>query len=991
VFRALPWVRSLAALALPAALSAQTTSVVTGTVRDAGTNQPIVGAAVTVVGTSLGTLTNDRGVYRIERVRTGAATISAQYLGYQRLTRAITVAGAGSTLTQDFALARVALQLDATVITGLPTQTTAREQGAARGLVSAETFAQRPTAPIDQTVQGRVPGVEVFSTDGSPGGGLRFRIRGPNSINGSPEPLVIIDGVIAHNGNRNGQTGQTQVPGFGVNDGSQAFQGLNPEDIASMEILKGAAAAALYGSRASNGAIVIKTKTGRAGQTAFTGSIATGTQELTRGPENIKMDWSPTEIQQWADLVNPGRFVTARYTAAQIQQFGQNPRRNWLVDDPFRSAQFVRYSLGASGGNQGLTYSVSGSDASTEGIMRGTGFRAQNFKLGLDIVPNDKLLINVTTNISRTTRDQLSASGSPLNPLDWYGGSIAMPFMADPRVDFRAPTVFPTQAFGVNYDALWNVRRKSDNQRFLVGTTATYNVTSNLNVTATAGVDYSNEDGRNIFPFAWNTFINPNGRLDVDKVGIFQGNLNLGVNHALTVGSDWTFKTTAGSQFEERRRQYNSIRLQDLSIPTAADDRANNYVTRADQRDVFADQRTLGLYVNETVGFRDKLFVGAGVRADRGSAFRQQTFMYPRGSVSYVVNKDLRVRAAVGTAGTQPVPYQVTPLWAADPRGYGGGAVVRALTPGNADLRPERQIETEGGFDWSLKGGRIVLEGSYYNKSITDLLLSSPVNPAITGNGLALNLLNVGSMYNRGLELGLTTKNLVRSRFEWTTVTSLTTLDNKVTSLLVDNITDNSVAGVGASSGFAGVPRVRTGYPLSGFWGFTTTSPTVEQYLGSPLPKLEASLVNDFVFFKDLSLSVLFNGKFGHKRFSWVDRTLSNANWRLHKERWNLPTADLNAGNTQMDLWVGDADFVRLRNVVLTYQVPTRFTRNLGARSLQLQLSGNNLGVWTKYRGGYDPENETSGFNESGNWVRGIDFWQSGPPRTFSFALNIGM
>ena len=107
-------------------------------------------------------------------------------------------------------------------------------QGAARGVVSAETFAQRPTSTIDQTVQGRVPGVEVFSTDGSPGGGLRFRMRGPNSINGSPEPLVIIDGVIVHNGNRNGQTGQTQVPGFGVNDGSQAFQGVNPEDIASM-------------------------------------------------------------------------------------------------------------------------------------------------------------------------------------------------------------------------------------------------------------------------------------------------------------------------------------------------------------------------------------------------------------------------------------------------------------------------------------------------------------------------------------------------------------------------------------------------------------------------------------------------------------------------------------------------------------------------------------------------------------------------------------
>lgn len=984
--------RMLAALVgtlLPLALQAQT-AIVTGTVRDAASNQPIVGAAVSISGTSLGALTNARGVYRIERVRPGPATLIAQLLGYQRQTRAVTAA-LGEPITADFGMTRVALLLDANVITGLPTQTTAREQGAARGVVSAETFAQRPTAPIDQTVQGRVPGVEVFSTDGAPGGGLRFRIRGPNSINGSPEPLVIIDGVIVHNGNRNGQAGQTQVPGFGVNDGSQAFQGLNPEDIASLEILKGAAAAALYGSRASNGAIVIRTKTGRAGQNLFTGSYASGTQQLTRGPDNIKLDWTPTEIQQWADLVNPARFVTARYTPTQITQFGQNPIRNWLVDDPFRNAQFQRYSIGASGGSQGLTYSVTGSDVSTQGIMRGTDFRAQNFKLGLDIVPTDKLLLNVTTNISRTSRNQLSASGSPLNPLDWYGGSISMPFMKDPRVDFRAPTVFPTQAFGVNYDALWNVRRRSESQRILVGSTATYNVTSTLNVVATAGADYSSEDGRNIFPFAWNTFINPAGRLDVDRVGIFQGNVNLGINHAASWGTDWTFKSTVGSQFEERRRQYNSIRLQDLSIPTAADDRANNYVTRADQRDVFADQRTLGLYANETVGYKDKLFVGVGVRADRGSAFKQQTFTYPRGSISYVVNKDLRLRAAIGTAGTQPVPYQVTPLWAADPRGYGGGSVVRALTPGNSDLRPERQREIEGGVDYSTLGGRVVLEGSYYNKSITDLLLTTPVNPATTGNGLALNLLNVGSMYNRGVEIGLTTKNVVRSNFEWTTVTSLTTLNNKVTDLLVDNITDNSVAGVGASSSFAGVPRVRKGYPLGGFWGFTRASPTTEQFLGSPLPKLEASLVNDFVLFKDLSLSVLLNGKFGHQRFSWVDRTLSNANWRLHKDRWNLPAADLNAGNTLMDLWVAPADFVRLRNVVLTYQVPTRLTKSLRTRSLQLQLSGNNLAVWTGYKGGYDPENETSGFNESGNWVRGIDFWQSGPPRTFSFALNIGM
>ena len=187
------------------------------------------------------------------------------------------------------------------------------------------------------------------------------------------------------------------------------------------------------------------------------------------------------------------------------------------------------------------------------------------------------------------------------------------------------------------------------------------------------------------------------------------------------------------------------------------------------------------------------------------------------------------------------------------------------------------------------------------------------------------------------------------------------------------------------------MPRVRLGYPLGGFWGVTTASPTVEQYLGSPLPKYEASLVNDIVLFKNVTVSALLNGKFGHKRFSWVDRALSNSNWRLHKDRWNLSTADLNAGNSFMDLWVSSADFVRLRNVVVSYQVPPRLLKNIRTRSLQLQLSGNNLGVWTKYKGGYDPENETSGFNESGNWVRGIDFWQSGPPRTFSFALNIGM
>ena len=199
------------------------------------------------------------------------------------------------------------------------------------------------------------------------------------------------------------------------------------------------------------------------------------------------------------------------------------------------------------------------------------------------------------------------------------------------------------------------------------------------------------------------------------------------------------------------------------------------------------------------------------------------------------------------------------------------------------------------------------------------------------------------------------------------------------------------MAGVGASSSFANVPRVRKGYPLSSFWGFTTANPTVDTYLGSPLPKVEASLTNDFVLFKDLSLSVLLNGKFGHKRFSWVDRALSNSNWRLHKDRWNLPTAELNAGNTLMDLWVSPADFVRLRNVVMSYNVPPRLLGLMRTRTLQLQLTASNLAVWTRYKGGYDPENETTGFNESGNWVRGIDFWQSGPPRTFTFGFNIGL
>jgi TonB-linked SusC/RagA family outer membrane protein len=987
-------------LALPQWLWAQS-GTISGKITNAADEEPLVGATVQVKGTTIGTATDIRGQYQLTGVPVGKSVmLIIRSIGFKEKEVAVSLV-ANETKTFDFSLESADLYLEDIVVTGLAVQTKQKELGTSRANVSSRTLDELPIPTVEDALIGRLAGVETYSADGAPGGGFRFRMRGGNSIIGASEPLVIVDGIFLDNSNRNVTTGANAVNGtgsasFGMNNGTRALAAINPEDIESIEVLKGAAAASLYGSRASSGVIVIKTKSGGGGQPTFEYSLDAGVTQVHRGVLNYKKDWTPEQVRTWANLVNEaqtGAAIARRYTAAEIEQFAQqsNLGNDWMTA-AFRQGSFSRHTFRVSGGDNKLSYYASASTQNNIGHQKGTEFSANGFRVSVTSRPTTKFEIRVNADYSADKRKQLPGGAPGFFIVNaWGRNSNAMPFMNLDQV--RSPGQAARTDLGIpSPDAYTTIRRENDIQRIIGSVNAKYNITQNLIVDANLGIDNSTIDGKMIYPFGV-VSIFPTGRLDIDKEVLRQTTFTLGLNHAWEINKDLYVKSAAGLQYDENLRTYLYARFQNR-VPTVDEQFLGGYQTfnAGSNFELRTPVNTLGIYFNETIGYKDKIFVNLGGRFDRGTAFREQFFFYPRASVSYNIKDNIRARAAVGTSGTQPPPFAINPTFGLDPGGYNGASAINYLTPGNNNLKPETQIETEIGIDGSLLKGRLNFELTFYNKQFRDLLLNSGVNPAIN-RGFTENLINVGEMYNRGFEIAINGDILRTKDLTWNLGFTGTTLDNKVTSL---NIAAQPGQTPQILGGLLSVARIKEGYPLSGLWTPTATGQDI--YLGSPFAKFDFN-INTQVDYKGLFARVLFGGKSGMKRFNGTARDLAAPGTRMHDELWDRSAAELNAPAAQGGIlndfsrWVQDASFTKLRFLTVGYNMPKSMVSKLPGgfvKKLTVSLTGANLLTFSKYKGGYDIESETSGAGQQNAWVRGIDFWEAGIPRSYTFSLNVG-
>ncbi len=1000
---------SAAALSLMVASSAVSAQAVasTGTVRgkvtDAGTGQPLADAQILVANTRVGALTNARGEYVLTAAPAGTRTITVRRLGYLPASRSVTITE-GGTATLDVSLTISAMNLGEIVVTGSAAPTEKRKVGTSIASLDSTVISRAQSVTVDQALQGKIAGAQISQNSGGPGGGgISVRLRGTNSFISGSDPLYIIDGVIVDNG-----SGQLADLG-GRSNPQNRLADINPQDIERIEIIRGAAAAALYGSRANNGVVQIFTKRGSIGKPRFALTTRYGMNELR---EKQPFNLYPFDVNG---------LPTPRFD---------------YQDDIFRRSPSTEQNLTVEGGNDQTRYFISGNYADDQGIMRSTSSQRTGARINLQQQLASNLVANVTSNFV-TTSNQFQAFGEQND----YGimGSL---FFSPTNVDFRPVNgVYPLPpSLGTNpLLAIDRIRNPQTINRFIGSTKFTWTPRANLLLDYTLGIDNSAFEQRQFVPRSAVLGTAPlaTGRsqsvfqdtrvINQDGVGSYSWRLN----------DAFGMRTTAGFNYTSQRLRTTSATANGLA-PVGELVSAGS-IFAAGQSDV--ELRTLGFYAQQEIDWSNKLFFTGAVRYDASSTFapteRWQAF--PKLSLSYVALENrtglvnnLRLRTALGWAGSQPgivnaysqyITYSQLPF-------AGRPGFVNDVTFGNPSLRNERAREAEVGAEAGFLNGKVAVEATYYDRQVNDLLFFRPL---ATSTGFSRQFAPIGSMSNKGVELLVRTTNVNRQNLKWESTVTYTRNRNLVESL---NIQDFQSAG--------GYPnRIRVGEPAGVFYGSYAArdcrtgallvdslgryrrsnqaadmgtaaqrqaisggscNDSLNAVIGDPNPDWMGSLLNEFTIGRKLRVRVLLDGVFGNDVMNLSTRA-QNAGIASNSrsfERELLPYGDprktapgFNA-RTQgiFEYWVEDGSFVKLRELSATYSVDWKPLRRVFKEGVDVTLSGRNLAVWTNYSG-YDPEINLFGTNGGGLGSgqttaadRGFDFGGYPIPRTWSLSAR---
>jgi TonB-linked SusC/RagA family outer membrane protein len=963
-----------ALIAMPVhAQEGKKTYVITGEVYDAKTAEPLIGANVIIEATTLGASTNREGKFSIlARLVPGTYRISYRFIGYKKQTQELRLAEAEAVDLGRVNLTEDLLQIQEIVVTGTAIATEKERLGNTIATVRGTSIAQANAPTVDAALTGKVAGAMVQQNSGTPGGGVTVRLRGTSTISSSAEPLYIIDGVIVDNSSN-------ELVNLGGYVGNRIAD-LNPNDIDRIEVVKGAAAAALYGSRANNGVIQIFTKRGMAGDTRIT-------YRSRAGISNIRKTY---EVNMFSFDKPPSDATRKAVTRRDYQK------------DIFRTGYDIENYLSLSGGSERTKYYLAGTHTKEEGIMEATNYRKVNFRLNLDQFVNKWLQLSANANYINSHSDRVPNGGVV------GGEGVITNFAFQPNwFDLRANAEgkFPTPpfaGFANELEVLATWENPLDVNRFIGGLRATATPWKNFSFDYTFGYDqYEEKAVRRI----------PRG----SSAGYTTGFSQAAVQDVLLVNNDITathvmsklgldFTTTAGMNHQYFEGNNVTASVRDL-IPVAGLLSAGATPTATE----FIEKRVIyGYFGQETIGYRGKLFLTGALRVDGASTFgkddRWQAF--PKASLSYVISSEpwwqnavgsvlnrFKLRGAWGTSGGQPAgSYDRFSVYLQQINSNRPGLVNSTLL-GNENLKPERMREVEIGADFGLFNDRLSFEASYYDQRIEDLLVRRTLPPSTGFVGIRDN---VGILSNKGFELLGKALIFDSDNFQWLTSFTLSHNKNKVVKLTGPAF---------AVDGSFGISRVFEGEPLGIFYGPTyvrnpdgsikldasgipVINPTASK-IGDPNPEYTASLINDFRLGRKLTLHTQFDAIRGFDVFNFTRRILETPAFGNGKEyerelSGELPVGYFNMRRRIFEEYIEDGSFIKLREVSLSYLFDTGFVNNLGLRSLQLTLSGRNIFSIDDYSG-YDPEVNVA---SQSTLVRGFD-WSTLPlPRTFSFGIT---
>ena len=977
-----------------------------GRVTEAGGTVPISSATVSVVGTTVGAVTGADGRFNVA-VPDGTLTLRIRRIGYAP--KVVTVnAGASDVVVS---LDKDVLELDKQVITGTATTISSQNSANAVAVVSGEQLNRAPTPTIENALQGKIAGAIVTTNSGAPGGGAQVQLRGVTSIGSSSSPLYVVDGVIVSNAAiSSGLTTITQASRvIGTSNQDQQVNriaDLNPADIEDISVLKGASAGAIYGSAASNGVIIITTKRGRNGKPAFNITQRLGQFRLAN---TINLRCFGTE----ADAVAAG-FDTTPFSPVCNdfqQQFYGEKDLSYETD------------MSVSGGNSGTTYFISGLAKRDAGIEKGTGYNKQSLRINVGQSIGNRFTVKANTQIvhSLTSRGISGNDNANVNPYTV--------FSATPSFYGLAPVdgVYPTNPYlGNNGDNPFQDRdalhTPENVYRFIGGGSANYNLFSSvrqsMDLVMNAGVDNYSQNDKLVSPRF--LYFEPAdglpGTVVANNSGEITATLGGSVIHKLFASQNFNATTSVG--FRQGRRNFNQVFTagQNLLLGQENLDKSTN-ITAFETRQLVKD---FSYYAQEELlTFGEKLLVTGGVNLERNSndGDASKFYKYPKFAASFRVPtlpnfiNDLKIRGAYGKAGNKPAYGQkFTSLVVVTEDGLSGTRPALAL--GNDNIKPELSTEIETGFDATMLNGRASLEFTAYRKQVDDFILTANTAPS---TGFTTRVINGGTLVNRGIEVGLNLTPIQHGSLSWISRTTFAANHGVITSLPVPAF---NTGGFGLKYGQTRIEQGLSPTSVIGRNGRDTTFRNAAGALvtrGQPGCGLTdpVATCGKFVSRKD-HLSILgdaspkFSMGFSNEFNLGAFRLTSLFDWRHGGLVSNLTNdylveccadsqgtmgdaalaAKINAGLAlrQSSVFLEDASFVKLRELSLSYQLPSGMVGHMfgNANAVRLELSGRNLKTWTGYTG-LDPE--VSNFGNQ-NVTRYFDVTPYPPSRSFFFSIS---
>ncbi len=962
----------LALLGWTAPLAAQS---IAGVVLDATTSQPLAGVQVAIPATGQGSLTQPNGRFLITNVQQATVTLQVVMLGYRTVEQQVAAGTTDLTIRMD----PRAVELNALVVTGTAGEQQARSLGNTVGTVKADQLTQlAPPSDVESLLTGATAGVNVAMGGGEVGGGSNIRIRGASSISLNSQPLVYVDGVRVNGNNTDNGGGHG---GVGVDGGvpPSRLNDINPEDIESIEIIKGPAAATLYGTEASNGVINIITKKGSRGTARFTLKVEQGANWLPN-PENY-FPHTYFRCQGTSGTCTPGDIVEFSVLKEDRVRHGYN----W-----FRTGHPQSYSGSVSGGTQDVRYYFSGDWKRDEGIVPYNWQNQLTGRANLNWTPRQDLDIQFGVGGVRGRLESASANQPVTTAILWScpapGCEAGSGYANAVDGAYRGYIGYLPEVLQDSVAGYQNVSRTTYNA------TITNRPTSWFTHRLTWGGDWTETENTELYrPINGPGHFTPKGAKRDQRQTTQYLSLDYSATATVDVTDALNLATSGGVQYYDKQFDWVYASGNDFAVPTLETVGAG---ARKDADEDFVENKTVGAYGQEQVSWKNRVFITGAVRGDDNSAFGENFnfVVYPKVSASWVLSEEpfmagqdwlsqFKLRGAWGKAGQQPDVFAALRTY--EPAvGPGGSSTLRPQAVGNPDLKPEVGEELELGFDASVLEDRLGVQFTYYTQDRNDAIIQVPVRPSVGFPGIQYR--NLGKVSNHGVEVGINAQLLRGDNVGLDVNLNMSTNSNKLVSL--GGLPPQILQGQNPTTGYAGQMYVE-GFPLGAIFLKRVVSAQIEGsgadahavnvmceggsvvpgtdnlsrgggavvpcdqapriFQGSPVPTREASMSATLTLFQNIQLFAQADYQGGHHM---VYGNAAGAHMFFRNTKAVLERTDPiflgyealgRDGINQPGL--ADASFAKLRQVSATYTLPTSFASTIGASRLTVTASAQNL------------------------------------------------